>query len=373
MKKLLPIALSIVLLAGCGTGSNETAATKEETTEAIVQAAAVSTAEGKEEEKGEEFSKEDYAWLWFDISYNPDGTAGEVDFLCRLDNEKDSYVYATEWYKSEFEEGGLSQRITDINGEYETYNFLFETNDMQKAMGQELYQAVIEQYRDVIENVLQEQIQKCEREGTDGALLLGDFTWADITDRMPKKLVLNIDDKSIEMDVAQASQSLAYTETEEEEPVGTALPYWKDADGDYHRASGIRVTFIVPKEQTRPLTDFLDAIAEEEKKLTPEEQRERNNEYEKRKKAEAAAGGNGQAASSIGVVGTWYDPTGYSVAVYTFREDGTGIEDLGSVTISFTYTVSGNTLSYTFKGHTSTLTISGDKLVGGAGETYIKR
>lgn len=67
------------------------------------------------------------------------------------------------------------------------------------------------------------------------------------------------------------------------------------------------------------------------------------------------------------VIGTFWDPTGFNDAEFTFNADGTGQNfspSTGKVSYTFTYTVDGNKISVKGKHSTDSFTLDGDTLIG---------
>ena len=81
-----------------------------------------------------------------------------------------------------------------------------------------------------------------------------------------------------------------------------------------------------------------------------------------------------EPAAITDVTGTWYDPTRYSVASFTFDADGTGYLDWGTNAPpeSFTYTVRDGVVTMSMQYLTDTLKIRGDQLDDGESR-YIRR
>ena len=92
--------------------------------------------------------------------------------------------------------------------------------------------------------------------------------------------------------------------------------------------------------------------------------------YSKTKKTEEPG-----PVEGFDIVGTWYDPTGYSTGSYTYKADGTGVLDWGSgaAPTPFTYTISGGKVTMKLTRSVAEVSIQGDKLVDGAGSYYVKK
>lgn len=75
------------------------------------------------------------------------------------------------------------------------------------------------------------------------------------------------------------------------------------------------------------------------------------------------------------IVGVWYDPTGYSTASFTYKNDGTGILDWGSgaAPTAFTYTISGGKVIMKLPRSTWEHSIQGNKLVDVDGSYYVRK
>ncbi len=76
------------------------------------------------------------------------------------------------------------------------------------------------------------------------------------------------------------------------------------------------------------------------------------------------------------IIGTWYDPTGYSTASMTFNADGTGIQDWGFGSrgpTPMTYSVGSGSVSIKLTNSSFTLKISNGKLIDADGSVYVRR
>lgn len=70
--------------------------------------------------------------------------------------------------------------------------------------------------------------------------------------------------------------------------------------------------------------------------------------------AEQTAESRSQTIPDIDLTGTWYDPTGYCTAEFTFNGDGTGTINWGNSTDNLTYSLNGNTINVVLPYNTDT-------------------
>ena len=82
---------------------------------------------------------------------------------------------------------------------------------------------------------------------------------------------------------------------------------------------------------------------------------------------------NEQVIDGSELIGTYYDPTTFSVIKFTFDGDGTGKIDWGSKSDSMTYALEGNQVIVYLKNTTYPLSYDGTNLYDDSGSTYVKK
>lgn len=312
------------------------------------------------------YSSDELQSVLLEIIYNSDGSAKELYF----EYSKDGYTYlSSNLIGNDGKKCGIHETILG-KGKYELY-FSGEIAERTDAIFRNLYSTSIESYRGVIDDAFMELAQKSANEKIDPARKkLRD---EDIADKMPEKLSLVIDGSTHELYVAEVELHGSVCARVETEPENAMVPYWVDDKGKYRYLERIVVFFKVPIEQMSPLYEFYDAAEKEQQKLVDSGALEAVEDDKDEAETEQISESRNQANPDIDLIGTWYDPTGYCVGDFTFYEDGTGTQSWDNYTMKFTYSLSGNTITFVSPNNVSfTITVESNCLYYG-GSKFVKK
>lgn len=369
MKKLLPFLLSVAILTGCGAAEQETITTeeKDEVNEEIVDEA-VSEAAVEDETAAvqKQYSSDELQQIMLDITYNSDGSTKQLFF----EYTKDGYDYYTSDLTGNDEKKCGIHETVHGKDRYEL-NFSGEIAERTDAVFSDLYKTSIESYRDVIDDTFMELAQKSADEKIDPSK--AKLKHVDITDKMPDKLSLVLDGSMLELYVAEVELSGNRCAKTETEPENVTVPCWIDDNGNYRYLEHIIVYFKVPIEQLSPLYAFYDAAEEQQQNLVDSGVVEAEEDDKAEAEAEQTAESRSQTIPDIDLTGTWYDPTGYCTAEFTFNGDGTGTINWGNSTDNLTYSLNGNTINVVLPYNTDTTITVGTNCLYYGGSRYIKK
>ena len=313
-----------------------------------------------------QYSSDELQRIILDITYNSDESTEELFF----EYTKDGYDYfSSNLIGNDGKNCGIHETVRG-KGKYELY-FSGEIAEQTDAIFRNLYSTSIESYRDVIDDTFMELAQKSADEKLDPSR--AKLKNVDITDKMPNKLSLVIDGSPLELYVAEVELNGNRCAKTETEPENATVPYWVDDNGNYRYLDHIEVCFKVPIEQMSPLYAFYDAAEEQQQKLV-DSGAPKVEEYDKTEtEIEQTSESSNQTITDIDLIGTWYDPTGYDVAEFTFNGDGTGTINWGNSTDNLTYSLSGSTVNIVLPNNTdSTITVGINCLYHG-GSKLIKK
>ena len=313
-----------------------------------------------------QYSSDELQRIILDITYNSDASTEELFF----EYTKDGYDYfSSDLIGNDGKNCGIHETVRG-KGKYELY-FSGEIAERTDAIFRNLYSTSIETYRDVIDDTFMELAQKSADEKIDPTR--AKLKNVDITDKMPDKLSLVIDGSTLDLYVAEVELNGNRCAKAETEPENATVPYWVDDNGNYRYLEHIVVCFKVPIEQMTPLYAFYDAAEEQQQKLV-DSGAPKVEEYDKTEaEIEQTSESSNQTITDIDLIGTWYDPTGYDAAEFTFNGDGTGTINWGNSTDNLTYSLSGSTVNIVLPNNTnSTITIGNNCLYHG-GSKLIKK
>ena len=313
-----------------------------------------------------QYSSDELQQIMLDITYNSDGSTKQLFF----EYTKDGYDYYTSDLTGNDEKKCGIHETVHGKDRYEL-NFSGEIAERTDAVFSDLYKTSIESYRDVIDDTFMELAQKSADEKIDPSK--AKLKHVDITDKMPDKLSLVLDGSMLELYVAEVELSGNRCAKTETEPENVTVPCWIDDNGNYRYLEHIEVCFKVPIEQMSPLYAFYDAAEEQQQKLV-DSGAPKVEEYDKTEaEIEQTSESSNQTITDIDLIGTWYDPTGYDTAEFTFNGDGTGTINWGNSTDNLTYSLSGSTVNIVLPNNTnSTITIGNNCLYHG-GSKLIKK
>ena len=365
MKKMLPFILLAAILTGCGTTTGQEVVLTEEKEEIKEKISAEDVSQGTTEETiaiKKQYSSDELQRIILDITYDSDALTEEMFF----EYTKDGYdYYSSDLTGKDGKKCGIHESVNSKD-RYELY-FSGDIAERTDRMFSDLYKASIEAYRNVIDDTFMELAQKSADEKIDPAKAkLKDI---DITDKMPDELSIVIDGSPFELYVAKVEvrgNRCAKTETE-----NTIIPCWVDDNANYRYLDHIIVYFYVPIEQLSPLYTFYDA-AEEQQKLVGSGTLEVEEDKTQPESEQTSESGN-QTMPDIDLTGTWYDPTGYNTAEFTFNGDGTGTINRGSSTDDLTYSISGETINVLLPNNTNTTVTIGYNCVYYGGSKLIRK
>ena len=153
---------------------------------------------------------------------------------------------------------------------------------------------------------------------------------------------------------------------EKNEQVTPVVPCWTDEKGEYHYLNQITIFIKIPIEQLSEFYDFYNLAYEEEKQ-------KQSDSTDPNEVSDNTTEVSLFTDPMTALTGTWYDPTKYNTAEFTFNGDGTGSINWGNSTDRYTYTVDGNNISCSLESHTITITISSSDRLSYGGSKYIRK
>lgn len=370
MKKLLPFILLASILTGCGATTEQEAMTTEETEKVKEKIVAEDVSDTPMEEETaavqKQYSSDELSRIMLDITYNSDASTEKMF----IEYTKDGYdYYSSDLTGKDGKKCGIHESVYGKD-KYELY-FSGEIAERTDAMFSDFYKTSIEAYRDVIDDTFMELAQKSADEKIDPAK--AKLKDVDITDKMTDNLSLVIDESTFELYVAKVEVRGNRCAKTEAAPENTIIPCWIDDNGNYRFLDHIIVYFFVPIEQLSPLYEFYDVAEEDQQKLVDLGALEAEKDDKIESEAEQTSESGNQTTPNIDLAGTWYDPTGYNVAEFTFNGDGTGIINWGNSTDNLTYSLSGNTINVLLPNNTDTTITVGVNCLYYGGSKLIKK
>lgn len=377
MKKLLPLILVLTILTGCGSNTMSQEAdfsVQTENAEEALDSAKESVTESITETASpiDEYAVGELKTITLNISYTSDATPSEMYFNF-FDDEYD--YFSSDLSGVDNQRCGMEKKPKTLDHSNELI-FTGDTAEATDKIFNDLYASLIEPNTGVIEDAFYEIAQKSKEEKYYSTTSDKKLDRVDLTALMPDTLTLTIDGNTISLNIIQTQVNGTRWAECDTEPTDSPIPYFLDDKGRYRYLEHIRVGFTVPTDQMSPLYDYFNAAkAEEEQK--PAEQREQylaeiNTDSDSENSTESV---NNTIADTpvTDLTGTWYDPTKYNTAEFTFNGDGTGSINWGSSTDSYTYTIDGNNISCALENHTITITIASSDSLSYGGSKYIKK
>ena len=369
MKKLLASILAAAMLTGCGAAAGQENATSKEEEEVKEEVVTEAVTEAAAEEETvalqKQYSSDELQKIILDITYNSDGSTGQLFF----EYTRDGYdYYSSDLTGNGGKKCGIQESVMG-NDRYQL-DFSGEIAERTDAIFSDLYKTSIESYRAVIDETFMELAQKSADEKLDP---MNGSLKSDITDRMPGQLSFEMDGNTLELYVAGVELNANRCAKTETEPENAAVPYWLDDNGNYRYLDHIIVSFKVPIEQLSPLYAFYDAVKEEQQKLVDSGAVEAEEDDTAEATTEQTSESENQTTPDIDLIGTWYDPTGYNTVEFTFQEDGTGTINRGSSMDNFTYSISGDTINVVLPYNTVTTITVGYNCLYYGGSKLIKK
>lgn len=386
MKRIMLLLLSIgMTLTGCGSATaaatEESAAITEVVTEEKAEEVTEESAEKETDGVQVKYADGELQSIKLNIKYNSDASYQSMFFYLEKDNDH-------HYFSGDLIENGERKSGLEVMGENGRNEIIFsgETAEKADAAFNSVYETFVEPNKEVIDGAFLELAQRSADEmGAPSASDVGQLTDMDITDKMPDKLSLTIDKAEYEIDVAKITVSGEGFDSAGASPENAAIPGWVDDTDKYRYLNDITVWIKVPIEQLSPLYEFYEAVQEEElpktedtgkadEKNSGEKNAGAKNTDEKNVDTGKAAGEETEKPdASADLIGTWYDPTGYNTATFTFNADGTGTINWGSSTDNLTYSVSGNTINVVLPNNTNTSLTIGVNCLNYGGSKYVKR
>lgn len=363
-KRMIPIMLLVLMLTGCGTTDapalSQSVSTSSAETSTEITVETETPNESIDSQK--QYLDKELQTISLRIDYNPDGTYAKALFYIHKDN--DTLYFSSDLTGNTDEKCGIN--ISDENG-MNYYYFSDTLAERADAMYNNLYDAFVVSHLDIIEEAFMTLAQQSvdimnSPEASDSNARQA----IDMTDMMPQTLSLVIDDATYEINIITVEMDGESFAIEKNEPDSPVIPGWIDENGKYHYLNQITIFIKVPIEQLSQFYDFYDQAYEEEKQNQSDT---------------TDPDGVSDNASEVSLftdpmtalTGTWYDPTKYNTAEFTFNGDGTGSIFWGNSTDSYTYSIDGNTISCALENHTITITIASSDSLSYGGSKYIRK
>lgn len=359
------IMLLVLMLTGCGTTDAPTLSQSVSTSSAETSTEITVETETPNEsiDSQKQYLDKELQTISLRINYNPDGTYAKALFYIHKDN--DTLYFSSDLTGNTDEKCGIN--ISDENG-MNYYYFSDTLAERTDAMYNNLYNTFAVSNSDIIEEAFMTLAQQSadimnSPEASDSNACQA----IDMTDMMPQTLSLVIDDATYEINIITVEMDGESFAKEKNEPDSPVIPGWIDEKGKYRYLNQITIFIKVPIEQLSLFYDFYDQAYEEEKQKQSESTDPYNEVSDNA--SEVSLFTNPMTA----LTGTWYDPTKYNTAEFTFNGDGTGSIFWGNSTDSYTYSIDGNTISCALESHTITITIASSDSLSYGGSKYIKK
>ncbi len=363
-KKIITLLLLAVILTGCGSTEKPALAESNNTSsvETSTEIASERDSISESDNPQKKYTDKELQQIKLVINYNPDGTYSKASFFISDDN--DATYFSSDLTGNTDQSCGME--AFDENGRFENI-FTGTLAERTDVIFNNLYESLVISQSDVINDAFMRLAKQSADEMIDpGVPSTGILPGIDMTENMPHTLSLVIDDATYEIDIIKIEMDGESLANETNKPKNTTIPVWTDNRDRCRYLNNIMLFISVPKEQLSPLYDFYASAYEELKQTMSESDNQSGG-------SDTISEQNLFVDPTSALIGTWYDPTGYSTAVFTFNDDGTGLMDWGNSTDNFNYSVDGNTISCPLEYHTITLTITSSNTLDYGGSKYKRK